>query len=357
MWVSIAGGQDHFSLLTTHIYSDSVNKGETYQLRYRAWNVNGAGLWSEDGWILAAQVPSRPLTPVYVESDLTSISLGFTASADDGGLIISQYVLQLSPMLTTNWLEVTTYDYISLYHTVTVANDPILANQKYRFRIKAVNAYGSSEWSPTIDLVVAPLPSAPSAPTKVQSLSSQNSIYLQWADPVSDTEIITGFRLYMLDLQGGDNLMIYDGYNNPNLMRFHVEDLSPGHSYAFTVVAFNFNGNGPASEAVTYKACTAPSGQSVPVVWGTTATSISFRWVPPTDTGACPILSYELYLDDGQGGSFVSTDAEVIGSKSYLREHTVSFDASKSGLTFRFKIKSLNEIGEAESVINSQLLA
>lgn len=73
--------------------------------------------------------------------------------------------------------------------------------------------------------------------------------------------------------------------------------------------------------------------------------------------GACSIESYQLYLDDGNLGSFVLIDDAAIEDKPYLREHIVTFDASQSGLTFRFKIKSLNEIGEAESVIYSQILA
>jgi hypothetical protein len=52
----------------------------------------------------------------------------------------------------------------------------------------------------------------------------------------------------MLDIQGGDNLMIYDGHNNPNLVVFNQEGLSPGLSYDFTVVALNFNGQGDVSE-------------------------------------------------------------------------------------------------------------
>jgi hypothetical protein len=93
------------------------------------------------------------------------------------------------------------------------------------------------------------------------------------------------------------------------------------------------------------------------VVLDTTELSISFRWQPPSDNGACPITTYELYLDDGNSGSFVLTDAAEIDGKAYLREHIVEFDSSLSGLTFRYKIKSINMIGETESVINSQLLA
>jgi len=41
-------------MLTSTVYADQVVKGVTYQLRYRAWNINGAGLWSKDGYVLAA---------------------------------------------------------------------------------------------------------------------------------------------------------------------------------------------------------------------------------------------------------------------------------------------------------------
>jgi len=96
-----------------------------------------------------------------------------------------------------------------------------------------------------------------------------------------------------------------------------------------------------------------PSGQAAPIVTGTTSTSISFNWQAPKDNGSCPIASYELYLDDGNGGEFDKTDDALIGGKAYLREHTVNFAATQSGLTFRYKLKSFNQIGEAESIINS----
>lgn len=92
-WVSLVGGIDSFSLLTSFIHSKNVIKGTTYRLRYRAWNVNGAGLWSESGYILAANEPSRPQIPTYIQSDQNSVTLAFTQSDDDGGLVISEYVL------------------------------------------------------------------------------------------------------------------------------------------------------------------------------------------------------------------------------------------------------------------------
>lgn len=62
-------------------------------------------------------------------------------------------------------------------------------------------------------------------------------------------------------------------------------------------------------------------------------------------------------MDDGNKGDFVLTDANVIANRAYLREHTVTFDPSDSGKVFRYKLKSINMIGETESIINDQLLA
>ena len=102
------------------------------------------------------------------------------------------------------------------------------------------------------------------------------------------------------------------------------ENLTPGNEYGFSVVAYNFNGFGPASDLAYFTSCTGPSGQPVPVVLQTTATTITFQWQAPADDGACPILSYDLLLDDGLGGSFESTDSATIANRPYLREHTVT---------------------------------
>ncbi len=96
-------------------------------------------------------------------------------------------------MLETNWRNVTGYNSTAVIYTLTVEKDGIVSYTKYRVRISALNAYGSSEWSPTMDFAVAALPSAPSAPVKVQRLSTKSSIYVKWANPISDIEIITGF--------------------------------------------------------------------------------------------------------------------------------------------------------------------
>lgn len=165
-WISIAGGEGSFSLLNSQVYSVNIAKGETYQLRYRVWNINGPGEFSEVGYIQAAEAPSRPAGPVYLSSDYDQISLSFTPSTDNGGAQISDVVLEISPYLDTDWQRVTSYDAASLQHTLTAAVDPIIAYGEYRFRYKSVNAFGSSDYSTDLAVSAIPLPAAPASVQK-----------------------------------------------------------------------------------------------------------------------------------------------------------------------------------------------
>lgn len=138
----------------------------TYMFRYRAWNVNGPGEWSDISYLVAASTPARPPAPVYGSSTTSSITLLFTPSSDDGGKIITSMELQISPHLVTSWTDLTNYDGMSMSYTVTVAADAVVAYSHYRFRIRVVNEYGNSEYSEEVVLSVAPLPSQLNAVTK-----------------------------------------------------------------------------------------------------------------------------------------------------------------------------------------------
>ena len=144
---------------------------------------------------MAAQAPSRPPVPTYLGSTATSISLGFSPSSDDGGAIIETIILQVSPYTSASWVDVITYSDNMMSHTLTTTSDPIIAYQKYRFRLKSVNSYGSSDWSPEIALSVAPLPSAPPLALKNQQMSTTSSIMVIWTAPTGDTEVVTGYQL------------------------------------------------------------------------------------------------------------------------------------------------------------------
>jgi len=90
-------------------------------------------------------------------------------------------VLEISPYKSTSWSPVSSYDGSSMSHTLNTVDDPIVSYTSYRFRIKAVNLYGDSEYSEELPAAIAPLPSKPASVTKDQSFSTITSIKLNWA--------------------------------------------------------------------------------------------------------------------------------------------------------------------------------
>lgn len=109
-------------------------------------------------------------------------------------------------------------------HTLTTTDDSIVSGNKYRYRIKSVNAYGSSEYSQELSVSIAPLPSAPDAVTKDESFSSKTSMMIQWIKP-NDVEPIIGYKLYMIDDFDGTVTNVYDGSSNPNIVQYFVDYL------------------------------------------------------------------------------------------------------------------------------------
>lgn len=241
-------------------------------------------------------------------------------------------------------------------HTLTVAADSLVAYSEYRFRFSAVNDYGTSDVSEELIISVAPLPSQPNAVTKNQDYSTLTAMTIEWAE-LGDTEPATGYKLYMTTDATGEEALIYDGENNPNVLSYYVDGLETGASYTFNLEAYNFNGAGAKSPDATFTSCTAPSNLGAPSITETTETSITLSWSAPESNGGCSLTGFELYVDDGANGALSSVDTGTIANKPYLREHTYTLTGSDTGKTFRIYLSAVNEIGSVSSTLISTVLA
>lgn len=73
--------------------------------------------------------------------------------------MITDYILEISPYTSTSWTEVTSYQGDIMTHTLYVGTDSITSYERYRFRVRAKNDYGYSDYSEELPIAVAPLPS------------------------------------------------------------------------------------------------------------------------------------------------------------------------------------------------------
>lgn len=88
------------------------------------------------------------------------------------------------------------------------------------------------------------------------------------------------------------------------------------------MIAVNFNGESQPSDSLVKYACILPEQPSVPVRVGGTRTELDLKWSIPQDNGGCPLTGFNLYRDDGNGGSVTTeVDSAAIRDRPSLTEY------------------------------------
>jgi hypothetical protein len=62
-------------------------------------------------------------------------------------------------------------------------------------------------------------------------------------------------------------------------------------------------------------------------------TNLKLRWQIPTDNGGCPLTGFNLFVDDGAGGSITTeVDPTAINFKPSLTSYDMTFPDTQTGL-------------------------
>lgn len=183
--------------------------------------------------------------------------------------------------------------------------------------------------------------------------TTQTSIKIGWTEPESNGCPITGFSVFRdtgitddID-EEVDPLLVND---KPSLREYDVTSLSPTSStFRFKIRVYNSAGytdSNPLSVVLAGVPEDPPSAPSSDT--GVTDNSkIKVLYSPPLtyDNGGSEILSYELQMDNGLGGSFVS----LIGYSSDSMETTYTITENiATGKMYRFRYRSRNVNGWSE---------
>jgi hypothetical protein len=151
----------------------------------------------------------------------------------------------------------------------------------YRFRTRAQNALGFSDYSEVLSVAMADLPDQANTPTKITALSSNTSLAITW---VSNTNHdlpggeVTGYKIFMDDGLNGDFQEVFYAKNVPTLTEYIAYNLVPQRPYRVRIQAENFNGFGPLSNIATFWTCSAPSNLAPPRFVSSTSTSMTISW-------------------------------------------------------------------------------
>ena len=263
---------------------------------------------------------------------------------DNGASLITGYELWIED--GTGYVQVGTYDGVSLNKNLNDVLDSLTVGDKYYFKFRAVNAIGYSEFSNEVAFALADLPAQPSTPFKVDSESTPTSISVHW-NSVADTDIVTsGYRLYMDGGNNGEYTLIYNGEGSPGKLSYLAQGLDKGFAYRFKVEALNFNGAGTESDEAILYACLPPSGLLPPTYVSSTETDLDLAWKAPSDNNGCPVFEYELFINDGLGGAITTS----VGTFSpHELTTSISLTGADTGNTFFVQLEAKSNAGSTLS--------
>lgn len=125
------------------LVTEGVKASAEYRFKYRAQNFNGWGPESDISYYIAATIPNRPPTPIYVSSSASSTTLQFLEPEILGGSPLTAFKLYVDTLQETADYTLI-YEGIATSYTVTDTVDSLTTGVIYRYVLVATNVFGDS---------------------------------------------------------------------------------------------------------------------------------------------------------------------------------------------------------------------
>ena len=290
-----ADGKISSNSATTTYTQNGLEAETSHTYRLRVINAGGTGPWSDI--VQAVTYPNPPETPVITETYTTQSAITINWDAVDKA---TGYEIEADGKIISTDLE-TTY-----------TDEGLQPDTSHKYRVRAGNDGGSSEWSPYKE--ISTLPNPPEIPGNLTGKPAMKNITLTWEVPdrAEGYELEVNGRIIQVET----NTYIHEG-------------LSTNTSHKYRIRAYNKGGKSQWSEPVTVT--TWPDIPSVPKNIMATAeqNSITLTWY------SSPYAeSYDLQVDE--------KDTVNIKGMSYTNESLTP------GTEHSYKIRAVNISGNGE---------
>jgi hypothetical protein len=339
---SSSGGSSWSTAVLTGSTSTSfavtgLRNGSTYVFRVAAVNSVGVGTYSSVSSATTPRtVPDAP-TDVVSTTGNTQVSLVWTAPVENGGMSITDYVVQYSSNNGTSW---TTFnDGTSSQRAATVTG--LTNGTEYVFRVAAVNVAGTGAYSSqSAGSTPRTVPTAPMI-TSIDTGNAQLTVNFTAGD--SGGTVITTYD-YSTDGGVTWRARALGTTASPIVITTQSVDgtssLSNGVTYSVRIRAVNAAGPGSASSTSTATPLTLPTVPlSVSATPGSTSANVS--WSAPTSNGGATITDYVVQFSANSGTSW-STFADGVSSAT-----TASVTSLTNGTPYIFRVAAVNSVGSS----------
>lgn len=213
---------------------------------------------------MAATVPQPPGRPLFKDFKGDLLNIIIKPSPEHGGSSIIKYELwaDQGDDYFSDFTNVTRYAGVNLEYSISPA-DNLIRGRSYRFKTRALNQIGFSEFSDIGYIAYGDVPAIPIMPTLVTS--TETSISVAWQPPALSDLPVLGYVLSMDDGINGEFKPIFIGTYRPDILTFTAGDLETGFPYRFYVQAVNENGISNPSPIATFYSCRNPAELATPL--------------------------------------------------------------------------------------------
>ena len=309
-----------------------LSNGTTYEVRVRATNSVGTGLWSSVGTGTPAAESPGQVFGVDAEGGDGEVDVSWT-EPDNGGDAIIRYEVQWRTGLQSfsTGRQTTNTDAM-----VTVGS--LTNGTEYFFRVRAVNLAGNGDWSSVVSSTPAmalPAVSAPDAPDAPVAVVGQGELLWSWNCPRDNGGEVTSFDFQQRE-QGDSWPMTSVQVMRPVRVG---SSLTNGTEYEVRVRATNSAGtSGWSATASGTPAAEVPDGvQHVEVDAGNG--QLVLDWGEPESNGAA-ISGYAIQRATNSGFS-----ANVVNATSGASTSALTITGLTNGTTYYVRVRAVNSAG------------
>nr|XP_038021348.1 protein sidekick-2 isoform X2 [Anas platyrhynchos] len=292
---------------TRHYTATGLQPESTYLFRIAAQTRKG---WGEAAEALVVTTekrdrPQPPSKPLARQEDVRARSVLLSWEPGSDGLSpVRFYTVQTRELPDGEWAP---HPAAVSHNTTAFVVDRLKPFTSYKFRVKATNDIGDSEYSEESESLTT-LQAAPEEAPTILSVTphTTTSVLIRWQPPAEDkiNGILLGFRLRYRELLY-DSLRGFTlrGIGNPGATWAELTHLSKHRRYEIRMSVYNAVGEGPPSppqEVFVGEAVPTGAPQNV-VVKAATATQLDVTWEPPPpESQNGDIQGYKIHFWEAQ---------------------------------------------------------
>ncbi|XP_069731812.1 immunoglobulin-like and fibronectin type III domain-containing protein 1 isoform X28 [Phaenicophaeus curvirostris] len=310
---------------------------------YKVRLKNDSGVLEINLKLLVLDKPQPPAGPIkIVQSSINDITIQWKPPKDDGGKPLQRYIVERQQVGKSDW--------VTLGETpktcTTFTTNKVEQDMSYYFRVRAVNAEGTSDplESDEVKAVGKASPGAPDAPEIVST--SKDSITISWKAPrKTGSSRIVGYIVQ----KRKKGTMTWLPVNNAPVSdkKLKITNLKKGLQYEFRVAAVNGAGIGDASgpsQPAFARDCTKTLGPVQDLkVSSSDSSSVTLTWKTPETKNGSDVKGYEVELRPSTSLNWTKCTTLPLEMTTY----TVKGLQAKE--KYFLRVRALNDSGPGEA--------